>query len=42
MSNDNQGNSKAVNTVVDSSSDFFDSLEQSVNGVVAQGLGKEV
>jgi hypothetical protein len=37
MSNDNQGNSKTVNSVVDSSSDFFDNLEQSVNGVVAQG-----
>ena len=37
MSNDNQGNSKSVDTVLDSGSDFFDSLEQSVNGVVAQG-----
>ena len=36
MSNDNQGNSNTVNSVIDSGSDFFDSLEQSVNGVVTQ------
>ena len=34
---DNQGNSKTVDSVIDSRSDFFDNLEQSVNGVVAQG-----
>ena len=43
MSNDNQGNSipsdqqSAENGVLDSSSDFFDNLESSVNGMVAQG-----
>ena len=43
MSNDNQGNSipqdqqSAENGVFDSSSDFFDNLENSVNGVVSQG-----
>jgi hypothetical protein len=42
MSDNNQGNSipnsqqEAEDNVIDSGSDFFDSLEQSVNGVVAQ------
>ena len=37
MSNETQGNSEAVNRTVDDSNDFFGQLEDSVNGIVAEG-----
>ena len=37
MSNETQGNSEMVNRTVDDSNDFFGQLEDSVNGIVAEG-----
>ena len=37
MSNETEGNSEMVNRTVDDSNDFFGQLEDSVNGIVAEG-----
>ena len=37
MSNETEGNSKVVDNIMDDSNDFFGQLEDSVNGIVAEG-----
>ena len=37
MSNETEGNSKVVENIMDDSNDFFGQLEDSVNGIVAEG-----